>query len=171
MQSITESAQALSRRLGIKTTALEAILGYWVRRIPGQDREDVAQNLALALLEAKPANPKYAFAICRNKIVDWWRAYSIRQHYSLDLMIDGDGQGDGAKALGDTVASVSRYELTFEQVEGKLDGASLYRKLPRDIKLIVAKRMKGKRTSNTERSRLARWLQNDGTRELLGVAS
>ena len=89
---IDETAKALSKRLGLANKELAKILQWHVQRIPYQEREDMIQNLALRLIDTKPSNPKLCFAICQNYVRDWWKAYHIRQHASLEAMAEGNSQ-------------------------------------------------------------------------------
>ncbi len=166
MQLVTDNANALSRALGIKAKELENILGFWVNRYPHQEREDAAQNLSLQLLQARPDNPKHAFGICRKATAYWWRQYAVRQHYSLDYVLEND-EGDRLGELADFVSGCFQYELTVDYVDGKLDGESLWKRLPELIRPIISKRLTGKRLSDAERQRLHRWVKADGVTMLL----
>lgn len=89
---INETAKALSKRLTVKHKELAKILQWHIQRLPYQEREDVLQSLALHLLDKQPSNGKLTFAICHNYIVDWWKAYHVRQHQSLEAMQEGNSQ-------------------------------------------------------------------------------
>jgi len=132
------------------------------RKVPREEREDLFQELALTLLKAKTKEDRLAYAIARCDWRNWWQKYKIRQHYSLDTVID---QGDGDPiTLGETLIG----EIEFEhKMDGKIDGDRLWQKLPGNIKAIVSKRLIGKALNNTERSQLNRWIKSKGYQLLI----
>jgi len=101
----------------------------------------------------------------------------VRQHYSLDTVIDDDS-GNPV-----TMAELLVGETEFEfKMDGKLDGERIWDKLPADIKPLIQKRLLGKplsserkrgnqkidsALSNTERSRLNRWIHKEGYKLLI----
>jgi len=132
------------------------------RKVPREEREDLFQELALTLLKHKTKDDKLAYAIARCDWQNWWSKYKIRQHYSLDMVIDTD---DGNPVtLGETLVG----EVEFERkMDGKLDAQAIWQKLPGNIKAIVNKRLIGKALNNTERSQLSRWVKSQGYQLLL----
>ena len=154
---IKENAQVLSRRLGIEQESLEKVLTYWTIRYPSTEREDGLQSLALALLENLPGTPGLAFAVCRGRNVDWWRAYSYRQHYSLDWAPDYDD------STGETMAEMLAGVISWEaQLVGYLDGEMLFAKLPKRIQEIIRQRLLGKRLKGADRTYLHRFAKENG---------
>jgi len=132
------------------------------RKVPREEREDLFQELALALLKHKTKDDKLAYAIARCDWKNWWQKYKIRQHYSLDMVTDSDN-GDPV-TLGETLVG----EVEFERkMDGKLDGQRIWQKLPGNIKAIVNKRLIGKALNNTERSQLNRWIKTQGYQLLI----
>jgi hypothetical protein len=154
---IKDHAQALSRRLGIDQAAMEKILTYWTIRYPGQERQDGLQSLTLALLETLPGTPGLAFAVCRGRNVDWWRAYSYRNHYSLDWAPNYDD------STGETIAEMIGGVVQFErQIDGLIDGQHLWDKLPGRIQEIIRARLLGKRIKGADRTYLHRFAKENG---------
>jgi len=132
------------------------------RKVPCEEREDLFQELALTLLKAKTKDEKLAYAIARCDWRNWWSKYRIRQHYSLDMVIENNN-GDPV-TLGETLVG----EVEFEhKMNGKIDGERLYQKLPHNINAIVNKRLIGKALNNTERSQLNRWIHKEGYQLLI----
>jgi len=132
------------------------------RKVPREEREDLFQELALTLLKHKTKDDKLAYAIARCDWRNWWAKYRIRQHYSLDMVIDSDN-GNPI-----TLSEMLVGEVEFERkMDGKLDGQAIWHKLPSNIKAIVSKRLIGKALNNTERSQLSRWIKAQGYQLLL----
>lgn len=142
-QQINETAQALTGVLEFKLDDLERVLRYWTRRIPDQDREDLLQGLAIKLLDAMPNTVGLAFSLAKGYTMDWLRKWYIRQHFSLDLVIDAESK----TPLGDVIADEVQYEaITI----GKIDAARLWQQIPEYERGIVAKKLQGKRLSKAE---------------------
>ena len=123
-------------------------------KAPRQEREDLFQELFLKLWEAKAAlkgaetgAEKLAYAIARCDWKNWWRAYKIRQHYSLSEPIK---QGDGGQAItyGDLLVGEAEFE---EKVNGKIEAERIWAKLPQRIQLIVRRKLLGQKTNATDR--------------------
>lgn len=149
--------KALSGQLGIKENKLEEVLAWHIRKVPNQEREDIAQDLAEALLKAKPKTPELAFTICRNRVVDFWRSYKRHSQFDIaygsELVEDGEG---GEVELIQTLAG----EVEFEKrIDGKIDADSLFAKLPKPIQCIIEKRIVGLRLSDNERQQLHRYIK------------
>ena len=135
------------------------------RKVPTQEREDLFQELALAILEAKVEDERLAYAIARCDWRNWWRKYMTRSHYyagSLNATLEDD---DGQEVeFGELLVG----EVEFERkMAGKLDGQALYAKLPEAIKQVVNKRLIGKPLTSTERTRLQTFI---GTRPTILVS-
>jgi hypothetical protein len=148
------------------------------RKVPREEREDLFQDIALAILEAKTKDERLAYAIARCDWQNWWGKYKIRQHQSLDSIIEDD-EGNPV-TLGELIVG----EVEFERkVDGELDAQRIWDKLPEDIKPIVEKRLMGKplstvrngrgrpstdtALSNCERQRLSRWIKREGYQLLM----
>lgn len=151
------SARALSKRLGLKADRLAEVLGFWVRHVPYQERRDVLQSLCLALMQESPANIKLAFAVCRGLTCNWWDAYHIRQHIGLETPVYG-AEGEVTE-LGNTFTAVCQYE----RIEGDIDGALLWDRLPKDIRRIVNLKLTNpKRLTLADKRTLAQFATRNG---------
>lgn len=148
----------------LSTEAKTALRSAYIfsRKVPKQERQDLFQDLALAVLKAQTKDEKLAYAIARCDWLNWWKKFKIRQHYSLDTITkdeDGSPQRMGGLIVG---------EVDFEyRLDGKVDAERIWHKLPDNIKLIVKNRLLGKALTNTERSTLNRWVKSKGYQLLL----
>jgi hypothetical protein len=133
-------------------------------KAPIEEREDLFQELALALLKAKAKDERLAYAIARCDWRNWWGKYRIRQHTSLDSVVD-DGEGN-ATTLGELIVGEADFE---EKMDGKLEAHRIWQKLDSfpAIKTLVAKRLTGRPLSNLERDTLNRWVAKFGVSLLL----
>lgn len=150
-------SKALAGQLEIKESELQKTLDWQLHKVPFQEREDVAQDLAEELLKAKPQTPSLAFAICRNRVVDWWRHYKLHSQYDVrygsEIVDDGEG---GETELIETLAG----EVEFEKrISGQLDADTLFGSLPKHIQKVINKRLIGLRLSDAERQRLSRYVR------------
>jgi hypothetical protein len=132
------------------------------RKVPRQEREDLFQELALTGFKANTRDEKLAYAVARCDWINWWKKYKIRQHYSLDSVIeDEDGN---MQRMSELIVG----EVDFEyRLDGKVDAERIWHKLPDNVKPIVRNRLLGKALTNTERSTLNRWIKSKGYQLLL----
>ena len=93
------------------------------RKVPRQEREDLFQELALAVLKARTKDEKLAYAIARCDWLNWWKKYKIRQHYSLDTIVeDEDGN---PRQMAELIVG----EVDFEyKMDGKVDAERIWHK-------------------------------------------
>ena len=151
----------------IKTMPQEAktalkVAYVFSRKVPREEREDLFQDIALAVLKVKTKDERLAYAVARCDWQDFWRKYSIRQHYSLDSVTE-DTEGNPV-----TLAELIVGEVEFEnRLNGKLEAERIFNLLPAIIKPIINKRLLGKALNNTERSRLNRYVKADGYKLLI----
>lgn len=148
----------------LSTEAKNALRSAYIfsRKVPRQEREDLFQELALAVLKACTKDEKLAYAIARCDWRDWWKKYKIRQHYSLDSVTE-DEDGNPA-TLGELIIGESEFEL---KMDGKLDAQRIWHKLPSNIKPIIQHRLLGQALNQNERKQLSRWVQSHGYQLLL----
>jgi len=123
----------------------------FAHKVPRQNREDVFQDIFLALYQHKVTDNGLAYAIARTDWVDWWQSYKIRSHYSLDSVANQD-TGD---TFGDLLVGVCDFEA---QICGKINGDRLLEALPQRIRGIVQKRLDGHATNKLEQSQLRRFV-------------
>ncbi len=134
------------------------------RKAPREEREDLMQELTLRLLQARVADERMAYCVARCDWKDWWRAYKVRAHLSLDmdvsesgrLAVDGNNVAtdENVNTLADTLIDSIRYETL---VDGKLDCQRIWKRLPDNIRAIVSKRLRGKPMTGNERVTLYRY--------------
>lgn len=132
------------------------------RKVPRQEREDLFQDLALAVFKAKTKDERLAYTIARCDWRNWWAKYSIRQHYSLDTVVEDD-EGNPA-----TLAELIVGEVEFEfKMDGKIEADRIWNKLPDQIKPLVQKRLLGFGLPPKEGMILHRWVKSHGYALLL----
>jgi len=132
------------------------------RKVPRPEREDLFQDIALAILKIRTRDERLAYSIARCDWRDWWRKYSIRQHYSMDSVTE-DEDGNPV-TLAETIVG----EVEFEnKMNGKLDAERIWSKIPTDIKPLVFKRLIGKGLNSSERGLLFRWVNKAGYQLIL----
>jgi len=141
-------------------------------KAPREEREDLFQQLTLTLLKANVTDEKLAYSIARCDWLDWYRKYKIRQHTSLDSVVE-DTEGN-ATTPGELLVG----EVEFEtKMDGRLDAELMWQKIPPDIKPLILKRLEGKALvtrygrgrpktdsalNDCERKRFNRWLHKEG---------
>lgn len=132
------------------------------RKVPREEREDLFQDIALAVLKVKTKDERLAYAIARCDWIDFWKAYKIRQHYSLDSIVE-DTEGNPV-TLGELLVGETEFE---RKMDGKLDAERIFDALPSHIQPIINKRLIGKALNQTERKRLNRYVKAEGYKLLL----
>jgi hypothetical protein len=132
------------------------------RKVPREEREDLFQDLALAVFEAKTKDERLAYTIARMDWLDWWKKYKIRQHTSLDSVTE-DSEGNPT-----TLANMLVGEVEFERkMNGKLDAERIWNQIPDTIKPIIERRLVGLAVSSGDRVRLYRWIKSSGYQILI----
>ncbi len=131
-------------------------------KVPREEREDLFQELALAILKSGTNDAKLGYAIARCDWCNWWKKYYIRSHYSLDSVIEDD-EGNKA-AVGDLIIGEAEFE---RKMCDKIECQRIWQALPDKIKPIVTKRLMGQPLLNTERAALSYWVRTKGYRLLL----
>jgi len=132
------------------------------RKVPREEREDLFQDIALAILKAKAQDEKLAYAIARCDWQDWWAKYKIRQHYSLDTIVE-DTEGNPV-ALAELLVGETEFE---RKMDGKMDAERIYNKLPANIKPMIDKRLIGKALTHQERNTMNYYVKTQGYKLLL----
>ena len=151
----------------IKALPLEAkhalkVAFVFSRKVPRHERQDVFNDIALTVLKLKTKDERLAYAIARCDWQDWWRKYSVRQHYSLDSITEDD-EGNPV-TLAETIVG----EVEFERkMDGKLDAQRIWNKLPDSIKPLVSKRLLGYALTNYERNMMSRYVRKQGYQLIL----
>ncbi len=150
------------KRLPLEAKHALKVAFVFSRKVPRHEREDLFQDIALAVLKVKTRDERLAYSIARCDWKNWWGKYSIRQHYSLDSVT---GDEDGSPV---TMAELIVGEVEFERkINGKLDAERIWNKLPKDIRPIVFRRLIGKALNSSERNYLNRWIHKAGYQLIL----
>lgn len=132
------------------------------RKVPREEREDLFQEIALAVFKSKTKDERLAYAIARCDWQNWWRKYMIRQHYSLDTVIEDD---DGNPV---TMSELLVGEVEFERkMDGKLDAERIWEKLPDKVQPCITKRLLGMALNHQERNTLNYYVRTQGYKLLL----
>ena len=135
------------------------------RKVPRDDREDMFQELVLAILKARTKDERFAYAIARCDWRNWWEKYRTREHYlggSLNEIIeDSDGQGI---EVGELIVGECEFEF---KIDGIIEAKRIWGKLPDIIRPLVQKRLLGQALNPAERQRMSRFVRKDATRLLL----
>lgn len=135
-------------------TALKAAYVF-ANKVPRDERQDLFQELVLALLERATKDERLAYSIARFDWIDWWRKFTVKQHFFAGSLQDTVEDGDGNETM---LAELLVGECEFERkMDGELDGKALWARLPRPIQVIVQKRLYGKALNGAERMRLMRF--------------
>lgn len=125
------------------------------RKVPREEREDMFQELCLAVLQVNTKEEKFGYTIARCDWRNWWQKFKTRQHYlagSLNKLItDNDGQ---QVELAELIVGEAEFEA---KLNGKMDAETVLARLPEAIKNLVTKRLIGKALSKLERECLNRW--------------
>jgi len=131
------------------------------RKVPREEREDLYQELVLAVLKAQVDDERLAYTICRCDWQNWWQKFKTRQHFqagSLNRAIE-DAEG-GIVEFGELLVG----EVDFDRrMDGELDSKALYEQLPGWVKSIVDKRLIGKSITGGERHLLNKWVNTRPT--------
>jgi hypothetical protein len=143
--------------LEIKEEQLARIIRYHAGHVPGEEREDIVQTLAEHLIKTKPNSGKLAFVICKHLIADWWRNYMATRQFETFGLYDPVDEDEGI-TLEETLSSEYDY---VKRLDNDIDAENLLKSLPGEIQKIIQKRILGLGTSNTERSKLQRFIQSN----------
>lgn len=143
-----KTVQVLSSQLGIAQPRLKSLMEWNIHKVDWNSREDMAQELATALLICKPNTPELAFAICRARLADWYRYNSRIRSHEVDSLnqtvIDDDGN---QVEMVDLIAGEVEYEA---KLEGKIMADTMFGLLDWRMKKIVAKRLLGLKLKSKE---------------------
>jgi hypothetical protein len=152
---IKETSKSLAGMLEIKEDQLTRIISFHASHVPGEEREDIVQTLAEHLIKAKPNSGKLAFVICKHLIADWWRNYMATRQFETFGLYDPVDEDEGI-TLEETLSSEYDY---VKRLDSDIDAENLLKSLPLDIQRIIQKRLLGLGTTNTERSKLHRFIE------------
>lgn len=148
----------------LPTTAKLALRSAYIfgSKAPKEEREDLFQDITLAILKSQVEDERLAYAIARCDWKDWWKKYKIRQHYSLDSVTENE-DGDPV-TLGELIVGEAEFE---RKMDGKLDAERIWQKLPDYIKPLVQRRLLGYGLNAKDGMTLNRWVKKAGYQLLL----
>ena len=133
-------------------TALKAAYVF-AKKVPQDERQDLFQELVLALLERSTKDEKLAYAIARCDWIDWWKRFTTKQQYARVSLQSTVEDADGNETeLSELIVGECEFE---RKMDGLLDGKALWAKLPNEIQAIVQKRLLGKALLKAEHNKLA----------------
>jgi len=181
IELVNSTARQLDK-LGLNAKLAVEAAYIFSRKVPMSERQDLFQELVIAILDSGTENPAFAYTIARRDWQDFWRSYKVRNHfysgYLSDVILNSDGEETELAEL-----LVGEVEFERKQID-KLDAQSLWQQIPADIQVLVSKRLLGKplgasrkrkagRPKNsgslnaTERQRLNRYVKTEGYKLLI----
>jgi DNA-directed RNA polymerase specialized sigma24 family protein len=172
IEVVKHTASEFSKLNDNAKLAIEAAY-IFSRKVPIVERQDLFQELVLAVLDSGTEKPEFAYTIARRDWQDWWKSYKLHSQYyegSINEVIT-NAEGEETELAELLVGEV---EFEAKQID-KLDARRLWQRLPRDIQKLVVKRLRGRplgntrkgagrpkstgSLDNTERQRLNRWVK------------
>lgn len=161
VQETLDKLEALTKGKKGKAAFVALDKAYWFsQRVPMQERRDMFDSLYLTLMQKGLIDHGLAYAVARADWVDWWRAYKIRSHYSLDAAAECEGEDTDEN--GRPIPPYARYLVgvcDFEvQMIGKVDGERLLSQLPSHIRRIVQSGLDGNPIRHPQRVMLNKWI-------------
>lgn len=171
IELVKRTASAYSE---LGTTGQLAVEAAYVfsRKVPSHERQDLFQELVLAVLDSGTENPAFAYTIARRDWQDWWKSFKLHSQYyegsMNEVIVNSEGEETELAEL-----LVGEVEFEAKQID-KLDARRLWQQIPKDIQKLVVKRLRGRplgsprkrgkgrpkssgSLDNTERQRLNRW--------------
>lgn len=143
-----KTVQVLSSQLEIAEPRLKSLMEWNIRKVDWESKDDMAQELATALLICKPKTPELAFAICRARVADWYRYNSRIRSHEVDSLNQTVTDQDGNEVqMVDLIAGEVEYEA---KLEGKIMADTMFGMLDWRMKKIVAKRLLGIKLKSKE---------------------
>jgi len=133
-------------------------------KVPREEREDIFQDLALAVLKAKTKDIKLGYAIARCDWRNWWQSYMLRQHFNahnLSLESELEDVDGNTVYLRELIVG----EVEFERkICDSLDCQKVMQSLPSRVKGIIQQRLLGKAVNVKDRMYLSRYLKGNGAK-------
>ena len=149
---VEETIATIKKLKPAQRTALKAAYVF-AKKVPQDERQDLFQELVLALLERSTKDEKLAYAIARCDWIDWWKRFTTKQQYARVSLQSTVEDADGNETeLSELIVGECEFE---RKMDGLLDGKALWAKLPNEIQAIVQKRLLGKALLKAEHNKLA----------------
>lgn len=121
-------------------------------KVPREEREDMFQELAIALLENGTKSPALAYSIARCDWRNWWSKYKIRQHYSLDTVVNDSD--DTLATFGELVIGECDFDI---RMNSEIECQRIVKMLPDKLKRVVKMTLLGQMVSPWDRLELQQW--------------
>jgi len=187
---VSEVTEVIKRLPKGQKQALQCAF-IFARKVPRQERDDLFQELTLAILQSQTEDVKLAYAIARCDWINFWQKYKTKQFYQLEFDPDDETSyriginpvhletltnisGDMAELASEVRAEViDKHEQrlvreTFiAEVDWelrqceKMDAKTVWDSLPDRIKEIARGRLIGKASNPADRKYLSRFLQSN----------
>lgn len=117
-------------------------------KAPLEEREDLYQDLFLAIWKIKPDSEKLAYSIARCDWIDFWKAYKTKQHVNLESITESEN--NTPENLANMIIGHVEYENKYD---GNIECETIWNRIPDDIKPIVVKKLSGKSLTSGTRKR------------------
>ncbi len=157
-QAVTETEAVFLRLTKRVIERLAVEMSYmFSRKVPEQDSRDVFHSLYCHLRERGIYDEGLAYAVARNFWRNYWKAYKVRQHYSLDAPVTSEPESN---TYGDLLVGVCDFEA---QMIGKVDAERLLSQLPEHIRNTVQRKLDGYPVSKRESCQLRLWVNTRPT--------
>jgi|GEM_PF-2559208 len=187
-EKVSEVTEVIKRMPKAQRQALQCAY-IFSHKVPRQERDDLFQELTLAILESQTEDIRLSYAIARCDWVNFWQKYKTKQHYQLEFDPDDETSyriginqvhletltnisGDMAEIASEVCADViDRHEqrlLTetlIAEVDWelrqceKIDAKRVWNSLPPRIQRLARDRLVGKALNGADRLYLHRFIQ------------
>lgn len=181
IELVKSTAKALEDLGANAQLAVEASY-IFSRKVPGNERQDLFQELVTAILDSGTENPAFAYTIARRDWQNWWASYKLHSQFYQGYLSETITNSEGEET---ELAELLVGEVEFERKQiDKLDSQQLWQQIPKEIQVLIMKRLLGKplgaprmrkagqpkssgTLNNTERQRLNRWVKSEGSKLLI----
>ena len=152
------------------------------RKVPTPERQDLFQELITAIIASGTENAAFAYTIARRDWENWYTKYMLHSQFYQGYLSETITNSDGEET---ELAELLVGEVEFENKQiDKLDTQTLWRQIPKEIQVLITKRLQGKplgaprrrkagkpkssgTLKDTERKRLNRWVKTQGHKLLI----
>jgi len=178
IQTTRQSFEALTPNAQL---AIEAAF-IFSRKAPREERQDLFQELLIAVLVSGTEDAAFAYTIVRRDWQNWYSTYKLHSQFHEGYLSETITDQDGHET---ELAELLVGEIEFERKQiDKLDAEQLWQRIPSNIQKLLSKRLQGKplgvsrkakagqpksaaTLNNTERSRLNRYVTTEGFKLLI----
>jgi len=147
---------------GVPARDIRQVLLIAAKKAPPGEREDLLQEVSVALLKAQPPNGQTAWGVARNTLAYYWRRWRTRQHYGIDS--ESDAGLDSQTVADNAVVWAVEWE---PYSDGRMDADRIWALVPDSMRRVLNKRLLGGVLTGAERVALHRWRAREGYKILL----